>query len=59
MPLGQVFAVCANEMSPADGKVVALTFGCGAHSEVEADAEPKVATADDESGWDPLELGHS
>ena len=32
-PMGQQFAVCANEMSPADGHVVALTFGCGAHSE--------------------------
>jgi len=25
--------VCANEMSPADGRVVTLTYGCGAHSE--------------------------
>ncbi|HAN71497.1 MAG TPA: DUF3027 domain-containing protein [Actinobacteria bacterium] len=33
-PMGQLFAVCANEMSPADGHVVALTYGCGAHSEV-------------------------
>ncbi len=32
-PMGQQFAVCANEMSPADGHVVALTYGCGAHSE--------------------------
>ena len=57
--LGQFFAVCANVMSPADGKVVALTFGCGAHSEIEADAEPKPEASDDEAGWDPLELGHS
>jgi hypothetical protein len=57
--LGQVFAVCANVMSPADGKVVSLTFGCGAHSEVEPDAEPASPEADDETGWDPLELGHS
>lgn len=33
-PMGQLFAVCANEMSPADGRVVMLTYGCGAHSEV-------------------------
>lgn len=33
-PMGQLFAVCANEMSPADGRVVTLTYGCGAHSEV-------------------------
>lgn len=31
--MGQQFAVCANELSPADGHVVALTYGCGAHSE--------------------------
>ncbi|WP_193107161.1 DUF3027 domain-containing protein [Brachybacterium sp. FME24] len=27
------FGVCTNEWSPADGKVVHLDFGCGAHSE--------------------------
>ena len=32
--LRTVFGVCANEWSPADGSVVALDFGCGAHSEV-------------------------
>jgi hypothetical protein len=32
-PTGSAFGVCANGMSPADGRVVALTFGCGAHSE--------------------------
>jgi hypothetical protein len=31
--LGRVFGACTNEMSPADGSVVAQTFGCGAHSE--------------------------
>ncbi len=35
------FAVCANEWSPVDGKVVALEFGCGAHSETQA-PEPEV-----------------
>ncbi|MBK9738289.1 MAG: DUF3027 domain-containing protein [Actinobacteria bacterium] len=60
-PMGQVFAVCANRMSPADGRVVALTFGCGAHSEVEveAEADPKSESSVDEMSWDPLELGHS
>lgn len=60
--LGQQFAICANHMSPADGRVVALSFGCGAHSEVEADALPRPAAAYDETGWDPLDLddlGHS
>ncbi|POX50295.1 DUF3027 domain-containing protein [Streptomyces sp. Ru71] len=31
--LGQAFGVCANEFSPADGRVVSLTYGCGGHSE--------------------------
>lgn len=31
--LGQAFGACGNEMSPADGTVVATTYGCGAHSE--------------------------
>lgn len=32
--LGRVFGVCANGMAPDDGRVVAMTHGCGAHSEV-------------------------
>lgn len=32
-PTGSAFGVCANGMSPADGRVVSLAFGCGAHSE--------------------------
>jgi Protein of unknown function (DUF3027) len=32
-PTGTAFGVCANAMSPADGRVVSLAFGCGAHSE--------------------------
>lgn len=43
-PMGQLFAVCANEMSPADGRVVTLTYGCGAHSEVMV-APPEIPTA--------------
>lgn len=58
-PMGQFFAICANRMSPADGRVVALGYGCGAHSEVESEAEPKPESAYDELAWDPLELGHS
>ena len=34
--LGAGFGVCANEMSPADGKVVSVGFGCGAHSGIVA-----------------------
>jgi hypothetical protein len=37
---GQMFAVCANVMAPADGRVVALDYGCGAHSEVQVDEVP-------------------
>jgi hypothetical protein len=32
-PLAQTFGVCANGDANADGHVVALTHGCGAHSE--------------------------
>lgn len=36
-PTGSAFGVCANDMSPADGRVVSLAFGCGAHSEAVPD----------------------
>lgn len=32
-PLGRAFGVCANEYSAADGQVVSVDHGCGAHSE--------------------------
>jgi hypothetical protein len=32
--LGACFGVCANAYSPADGRVVAVDYGCGAHSDV-------------------------
>lgn len=31
--VGQLFGVCTNEYSPRDGQVVAMDYGCGAHSE--------------------------
>jgi hypothetical protein len=31
--LGRGFGVCANDVAPDDGRVVALRHGCGAHSE--------------------------
>ncbi len=52
-PLGQAFGVCANGFSPVDGHVVALDFGCGAHSETVQ--QPLVAVAEmliDEVGYD-------
>ena len=36
--LGQAFGVCAHDMSPSDGHIVAMDHGCGAHSD--ALAEP-------------------
>lgn len=36
--LGSMFGVCANEYS-ADGQVVHLEYGCGAHSEVQVSTE--------------------
>ncbi|MGQ4510585.1 DUF3027 domain-containing protein [Dermabacteraceae bacterium P13115] len=33
--LRQAFGVCSNEWSPADGRVVSLGYGCGAHSETD------------------------
>lgn len=36
--LRQGFAVCTNEWSPADGHVVSLDYGCGAHSETDEEA---------------------
>lgn len=54
-PLGQAFGVCANGFAPVDGRIVAMTFGCGAHSETTE--KPAVAVADvvvDEVGYDDL-----
>jgi hypothetical protein len=50
--LGRVFGACANGMAPDDGRVVALTHGCGAHSETVVDAAESsyagMAVEDDE-----------
>lgn len=40
------FGVCANAYAPADGAVVAVGFGCGAHSDVRAEATSPVAVAE-------------
>lgn len=59
--LSQSFGVCANEYSPADGQVVALTFGCGGHSEAVLAPEPRELPEPvlDEFAVDSAELGHS
>ncbi|MFJ4779333.1 DUF3027 domain-containing protein [Streptomyces sp. NPDC088762] len=38
--LGQAFGVCANEFSPADGRLVSLSYGCGGHSEAAVMPKP-------------------
>ncbi|MFD4144147.1 MULTISPECIES: DUF3027 domain-containing protein [unclassified Streptomyces] len=38
--LKQAFGVCANEFSPADGRVVSLAYGCGGHSEAAVMPKP-------------------
>lgn len=59
-PLGQAFGVCAQVMSPADGAVVSLAFGCGAHSQIAvAEREPTPEPVADSVGFDVLDLGHS
>ena len=61
--LGQVFAVCANEWSPDDGRVVSLDHGCGAHSETDVEQPPSEWPAPDplidESALEVVELGRT
>jgi len=40
------FGVCGNAYSPADGEVVAVEFGCGAHSDVVYEPVSPVAVAE-------------
>ena len=40
------FGVCGNEIAPADGRVVHVEFGCGAHSEAEVDTSSTVPIAE-------------
>jgi hypothetical protein len=40
------FGVCGNELAPADGRVVHVEYGCGAHSEVELESSSPVPVAD-------------
>ncbi|MEU6079312.1 DUF3027 domain-containing protein [Streptomyces sp. NPDC047108] len=56
--LRQAFGVCANEFSPADGRVVSLTFGCGGHSEAAVMPKPPrpAPPVIDETKVDPLPL---
>jgi Protein of unknown function (DUF3027) len=44
--LSAAFGACANEFAPADGAVVHAEYGCGAHSDVEADGSPMAPIAE-------------
>jgi DUF3027 family protein len=44
--LRAAFGVCGNDISPADGHVVHVEYGCGAHSEVEVEQVSPVLVAD-------------
>ncbi|MFJ3232312.1 DUF3027 domain-containing protein [Streptomyces sp. NPDC086787] len=56
--LGQAFGLCANEFSPADGRVVSLSYGCGGHSEAAVMPKPPQPAAPvvDETRLDPFPL---
>jgi hypothetical protein len=49
--LSAAFGVCANEISPSDGRVVSVGYGCGAHSDTRVEgpspAEPVGEIFDD------------
>lgn len=44
--LRAAFGVCGNEYAPADGAVVEVGFGCGAHSDVQVEQISPVAVAE-------------
>lgn len=52
-----LLGVCGNEYSPSDGHVVAVEYGCGAHSEaaVEPEPEPLSLVSYDTQDYDVLE----
>jgi DUF3027 family protein len=56
--MGQAFGVCANEFSPADGRVVSLAYGCGGHSEAAVMPKPPrpAPPVIDETRVDPFPL---
>ncbi|RCW43613.1 DUF3027 family protein [Halopolyspora algeriensis] len=44
--MSAAFGVCGNALAPADGRVVHVEFGCGAHSEGEVDTASTVPVAE-------------
>ncbi len=58
--LSQAFGACANEYSPADGRLVSLAYGCGGHSEAAVmprTPEPPPMVLDDLHDTDAVVLG--
>ncbi|WP_333770342.1 DUF3027 domain-containing protein [Streptomyces sp. IBSBF 2435] len=57
--LSQAFGICANEFSPADGRLVSLGYGCGGHSEAAVmprPPQPAPMVLDELHDTDPLSL---
>ncbi|MGH3467855.1 MAG: DUF3027 domain-containing protein [Thermocrispum sp.] len=44
--LQAAFGACCNEIAPADGRVVNVEYGCGAHSEIRVDQGASVPVAE-------------
>lgn len=55
--LRAAFGVCGNEYSPADGTVVAVDFGCGAHSEVVSEPAAPIPALVYDDGVEPDPAG--
>ncbi|MFM1786885.1 MAG: hypothetical protein RL228_835 [Actinomycetota bacterium] len=56
--LGQAFGVCANAISPSDGRIVSMDHGCGAHSQtaVETQSTPVAELVIDELAVDEYDF---
>ncbi|AGM09856.1 DUF3027 domain-containing protein [Amycolatopsis keratiniphila] len=46
VPLAGSLGACTNDISPADGHVVDVEYGCGAHSEIEVEVTSSVPVAE-------------
>jgi hypothetical protein len=59
--LGSAFGACTNALSPADGSVVSMDFGCGAHSQSMLSTLPTETTEVflDETGYDAFDIEQS
>lgn len=56
--LGQAFGVCANALSPSDGRIVSMDHGCGAHSQtvIETQSTPVAELVIDEIAYDEYDF---